>query len=608
LTENTQSAVQEWQGSVDRIVQTLLNTSATKAAIDETVERIEKRWGENAARWAQAKLAAKPVAEQTVIKASRQPVPKSMLPKAEPATPERRPPAVVVTPAITQPQAKEVKDEAVRALNQQHAIINNVGGKTVIASWEPSPVDPSRKEIIYHRQSDFMLRYGNRFVSVTVPDAHGGTKTLSQPLGKWWLGHRDRRQHAGVVFMPGIAPGGEVNDCLNLWRGWGVNPVPGDWSLIREHIEEVIAGGNPGAAEYVIRWIAWSIQNPAKPAEAALVLIGSKGTGKGTLGRALQRIFSQEHTYQASSSEDLVGRFSGHLQACILFIADEAQWGDRQKACVGRLQSMITEATLVIEPKGIERFQIRNMLHVIMLAEPGWVIPAGPHERRYAALEVSNIRQRDREYFKRLHHQIDNGGAEAMFAELGGVDLDGWHPREIPDEILRGAAIQKQQGHALPPMEQWYLTLLHDGKLPEALPKRLNTTFTQNLKKDAQEKFPRLRYDLSEVSLRNFLVDKDRIGVECEKFRSAIGNGWSFPPLDECREAWEAIYGPVAWESPGVEWGRKLSAEELLDVPLGSLGPSPKPRPAPPRIIDVTPTVIAPKPSADGGAPKMRRL
>jgi phage/plasmid-associated DNA primase len=102
--------------------------------------------------------------------------------------------------------------------------------------------------------------------------------------------------------------------------------------LIRQHIEEVIAGGNREFAEYVVRWIAWAIQNPAAQAEVALVLIGHKGAGKGTLVRVLQRIFGA-HAFQVTSREEVIGKFNGHLQDCVLFVADEAYWGG-DKRCV----------------------------------------------------------------------------------------------------------------------------------------------------------------------------------------------------------------------------------------------------------------------------------
>jgi hypothetical protein len=87
----------------------------------------------------------------------------------------------------------------------------------------------------------------------------------------------------------------------------------------------------------------------------------------------------------------VVGRFNSHLEDCILFVADEAYWGG-DKRCVGKLQTQITEPMIAIEHKGINRYLVRNMLHHLMLAEPGWVIPAGRFERRYAAITVSKAR------------------------------------------------------------------------------------------------------------------------------------------------------------------------------------------------------------------------
>src|SRR5262249_38684336 len=114
----------------------------------------------------------------------------------------------------------------------------------------------------------------------------------------------------------------------------------------------------------------------------------------------------------------------------------------------------------------------------------------------------------------------------------------------------------------LPPMEQWYVMLLHNGRLPGAAAKRPNTASTRSLLNDAKEKIPRLRWDLTEAGLRNFLMDRESLGIVCTKYRASAWNGWSFPPLAECREAWEQRYGPTEWDRPDVfEWGEKGSEE-----------------------------------------------
>jgi hypothetical protein len=512
------------------------------------------RWGEGGAEEFRAAL------HQSNSAAQEEEQPAAAMPEPVEAEAQPEPAGLVQLPAVIPPRPVAKYDAAIEALNANHAVIDNVGGKTVIASWEPSLLDPTKLIIVFQTKESFLLRYSNRFALIDSPDGHGGSHSRSQPMGQWWLSHRDRRQHRGVTFMPNGPPETD-NGCLNLWQGWGVSAAPGDWSLIREHIERIVADGNAEFANYVIRWIAWSIQNPARQAEVALVLIRSKGAGKGTLVRCLQRIFGA-HAFQVTSREEVIGKFNGHLQDCILFIADEAYWGG-DKRCVGRLQGMITEPTLPIERKGIDVIQVRNFLHVVMLAEPGWVIPAGRHERRYAALAVSDTARGDRQYFNALHRQIDEGGAEAMMFNLRQMDLDGWHPREIPEALLKGSALQKQQGHTLPPLEQWYMMLLHNGVLPGALPTKPNKANTRSLVDHARANYPRLKFDLTENGLRDFLIDAERIGLAIEKHRTAQWNGWSFPPLGECREAFDRLYGPIAWDHPEVlEWSKKVG---LLD-------------------------------------------
>ena len=480
--------------------------------------------------------------------------------KAKPE-PEVKAGLPMVLPA---PKLPAAWDDVIEAMNRRHAIIDNVGGKTVIAGWEPSQLDPERMVVVFQQKESFLLRYSNRTATIDVPDGRGGVRQSAMGLGQWWLTHRQRRQHRGITFLPG---GPEiVNECLNLWQGWGVEAKAGDWSLIRKHIEVVLAGGNEEFALYIVRWIAWAIQNPAAQAEVALVLVGPKGAGKGTLVRCLQRVFGA-HAFQVTSREEVIGKFNGHLQDCILFVADEAYWGG-DKRCVGRLQGMITEPTLPIERKGFDLIQVPNFLHVVMLAEPGWVIPAGRFERRYAAIAVSNARRGDKEYFRALHGQIADGGAEAMFYDLARMDLGDWHPREIPEALLRNPELQKQQSHTLAPLEQWYVMLLHNGVLSQTVKDKPNTAWTRSLVEDAKLKVPRLRGELSEVGLRNFLLDEERIGTVCTKYRSANKNGWSFPPLAEAREAWERCYGTVKWDNPDAkEWGEKEKedAKSLLE-------------------------------------------
>jgi hypothetical protein len=81
-------------------------------------------------------------------------------------------PAVALPPPLLPPPSVS-RGDTIAAMNQQHAIIENVGGKTVIGSWEPSPLDPTRQMVVFQNKESFLLRYSNQYVTVEVSDWQG---------------------------------------------------------------------------------------------------------------------------------------------------------------------------------------------------------------------------------------------------------------------------------------------------------------------------------------------------------------------------------------------------------------------------------------------------
>jgi hypothetical protein len=97
-------------------------------------------------------------------------------------------PAVIpITKSLSDERLSRWRD-AIIAMNEQHAIIESVGGKTVIASWEPSPIDLNRRMVVYQGKDSFLLRYSNRMVTIDAPDGMGGFKSMRMPLAKLVVG------------------------------------------------------------------------------------------------------------------------------------------------------------------------------------------------------------------------------------------------------------------------------------------------------------------------------------------------------------------------------------------------------------------------------------
>src|SRR5262249_15764858 len=156
---------------------------------------------------------------------------------------------------------------------------------------------------------------------------------------------------------------------------------------------------------------------PAEQAGVAIVLRGLEGTGKGTLGNALLDIVGRQHSCHLTSTQDIGGNFNSHLANVSFVFADEATWGG-DKQGEGRLKALSTEPQIPIEPKGLDKEQVDNAIHMLVSSNSDWVVPAVEGARRYVVCDVSPAHARDEAWFVPLYNELENGGKEAMFHDL----------------------------------------------------------------------------------------------------------------------------------------------------------------------------------------------
>jgi 5S rRNA maturation endonuclease (ribonuclease M5) len=251
--------------------------------------------------------------------------------------------------------------------NRRYSVVR-LGGKTLVMYFQEN--DFGQLEPDFQTRRSFEDYHSSSAVAYDVNK--DGTPKLKFK-GKWWFEHKEAPRYDGVT----LAPGDDrkvIDGRINLWRGWPIEPREGDWSLMRQHILEVLAGGNEEHAAYITKWAAWAVQHPAEVPEVVLVFRGGQGTGKGIFGRSMMHLFGQ-HGRQISDIEKLVGKFNARLLDAVLLFADEAYWpGHKSKE--GAFKRLITEPTLEIEKKGVDTVEVRNNLHIIMASNEDWVVPA----------------------------------------------------------------------------------------------------------------------------------------------------------------------------------------------------------------------------------------
>ncbi|PZR89776.1 MAG: hypothetical protein DI537_20445 [Stutzerimonas stutzeri] len=325
-------------------------------------------------------------------------------------------------------------------LNKKHAVAF-INGKTTIIT------EGADGNAAYGTVGDLHNYYENDRVA---------TEKATEPVTKTWMRHKLRRQYPnGVVF----APGREVKDAYNHWRGFAVEPDPkGSCRLILKHMRELICRGDQEAYDYLIGWFAHMIQRPEEKPGVAVVLRGLKGTGKDTIGDYVGGLFPHNHI-KIANADQLTGKFNAHQEKCLMLHVEEGFWAGNKQA-ESTLKHVITSEEVMIEPKGLNAFKIRSVLRLFISSNERWVVPATEDERRYFVLDVSPERKDDHRYFEALRREMTGGGRAALLHFLQTYDLRKFNVRSVPNT----AALAQQKVEGLKNIERWWHGQLRSGE------------------------------------------------------------------------------------------------------------------------------------------------
>jgi hypothetical protein len=257
----------------------------------------------------------------------------------------------------------------------------------------------------------------------------------------------------GVEFNPlGASP-----NYLNLWVGPTIIPKAGEWKLIQSFLRNVICGGDDECYQYLLRYIAHALQKPEEKPGVMIILMGGQGTGKGTLGRILQKIWSATYL-QVNNVDTVTGNFNAALERSFMVFMDEALFvGDRRAA--DALKSLVTEPLIHVNEKHQPARQTRSYHRFIAATNANHFKITERDDRRDFTLRVAAIHKDDHAYWNAVRYEIFNGGVAAMVHDLYEMDLSEFNVRAKPatKELL------EQKLFSLGPIERWWHDFLDSG-------------------------------------------------------------------------------------------------------------------------------------------------
>ena len=282
------------------------------------------------------------------------------------------------------------------------------------------------------------------------------SKEKSLPKSSAWLNHPGRRQFESVSYSPG---GKTASNVLNLWSGFAVEPEVGNITPWKKLHSCLIP--NTELAEWVVKWLAWRLQNLDKVPGTVLIFRGKKGTGKNSLFEPVISFFG-EHSMVVDDPELIIGRFNWHLMSQSFVVLDEAVFtGDLRQG--DKLKSRITATQMTFEAKGMTPITGTNRCAYVMLTNHEHVWQATLDERRVVVIDVGDELRGDTAFWKSYYSWLQSDGASYLLHYLLGLDVADFDPRRIPD----GTALEDQITLTAlrDPATAWWYECLTEGSI-----------------------------------------------------------------------------------------------------------------------------------------------
>jgi hypothetical protein len=312
------------------------------------------------------------------------------------------------------------------------------------------------------RRSDTAWAKFHSNIVVRDIDDKGNSKNI--PVAPLWLKTTSRR-YEEIVFDPS---GKHKPREYNLWKNFGITPQPydpDDIKLITENlILQQLCDGNQTNADYLIKWLAHGVQNPAVKPRVAIVLRGAEGNGKGTLGAKIWVRIWGAHGISMSNARHLTGNFNAHMRTAVGVFSDEAQYvGDHQGTQT--LKALVTEDLAIFEQKGVDADLRRNYLKVIMATNSEWAVNVGPDGRRFFVLDVREemggpATDKTIAFWTPIHNYVDGDGAAQFLDYLLKIDLTGFNPARFPET----EGLKAQREFSIDPTTRTVIRALLNGR------------------------------------------------------------------------------------------------------------------------------------------------
>jgi len=299
---------------------------------------------------------------------------------------------------------------------------------------------------------------------------HGDDVRMAN-VPKIWITDTRRVEVESIAYMPGheridVDVGGGPRK-LNLWKGMGCEPEPGDVDVWLRLLTNNV--GDEWLRNWIISWCAYPLQNLGSKMNSLLLLFGPSGVGKNLFLDPLRAIYGDNAVL--ISEENLRSAFNSVYSKKQLVHVDElprvrSDFADSGGLAMQKIKLLTTSKKITVNTKNQPEYEVRNCANLALTSNYHDCIKLDQDDRRACVIkwepQSADVDHRgDQPYWVEYVRWSENEGPAALYQFLlewdikaSGFDPHAWAPHtEWKDEITEAG---------MSPMDLWAKDLWRD--------------------------------------------------------------------------------------------------------------------------------------------------
>lgn len=215
--------------------------------------------------------------------------------------------------------------------------------------------------------------------------------------------------------------GKDKNIRCNLWGGWPTQPKKGEYSKLLHLLRLLICNESYAndLYEWLIKWLAYPIQNPGAKMRTALIFHGLQGTGKNLFFESIMAIYGEYgRIVDQAAIED---KFNDWASRKLFLIADEVVARQELYHVKNKLKHFVTGEWIRINPKNVAAHDEKNHCNIVYLSNEIQPLVLEQDDRRHFVIWCGT--KEDHAFYKEVGDEIKAGGIAALHDYLLNLDL-----------------------------------------------------------------------------------------------------------------------------------------------------------------------------------------